>query len=88
MDMLLDEVNNWLKVIMLIGITILFFLLLHYKTHHCDLCQFEWNGKVIDANTFVKIYSNMCLNEPVQNSFWNYSVFSSVNNSLNSKSLN
>ena len=88
--MLLDKLNIILRITILISMIILFILLLNYKTHHCDFCRFEWDGRNINANEFTGIYFLECLSEPDMNiSLVKFQSSSeSINISLNSESLN
>ena len=88
---MLIKLNKILRIAILMGFIVLLVFLLKYPTHHCDLCEFEWEGEKINANDFTKIYFGECFSEPdmnILNITLNQSPSASINNSLNSKSLN
>jgi hypothetical protein len=65
----------------LIGVIVLAFLIVKYKTHSCDYCHFQWKGEKISVNEFTGIYFDECLKN--EDGFFNLTFFNLTSNQPN-----
>lgn len=59
----IEKTNKILTFLILVFCLILLVLILVIKTGDCDLCKFEYEGKNISADRFMKIYSLDCFHQ-------------------------
>lgn len=72
---ILIKITKILKVLILLSLILLFVLVNILKTHDCDLCSFDYNGKTLNTNEITIIYHDMCLNK---SSLSNSSLYNSL----------
>ena len=55
------KINKILKIIIIILLIAIAFLSVVYKFDNCNKCNFEYEGKKLNAQDFMEVYRQECL---------------------------
>ena len=56
-----SKLNIILRVLLLISLVFLLYFLITKKLDNCEVCSFEYDGKVVNGKQFMNIYQKECL---------------------------